>query len=124
MAPTDDPKISRCDRCAPSAISIKPIKIKNERPNICNDGCFAIKFPTGFAKSIMIPTEITTAITIIIKASVGLSEIPLVIPTAVRIESKENTRLITAICTIALLNVVELFFEISSSSRPVSSTFS
>ena len=55
------------------------------------------KFPTGLAKSIMIRTETITAMTINQKA---LGK-PLVIPIAVRMESKENTILISVICNTA-----------------------
>jgi len=97
ILPISDPKILRCDKWAASAISINPIKIKNESPKICNDGCLLMKLPTGFAKIIIIRIDITTAMTIISSASLGLGDRPLVIPTAVNIESNEKTILITAI---------------------------
>ena len=61
------------------------------------DGCLLTNSPTGFAKSIIITTEMTTATIISTSASFGLGEMPLVIPIAVRIESKEKTILITVI---------------------------
>ena len=69
-------------------------------------------------------TVLTTAIIIMIKASVGLLLIPLVIPIAVNIESNEKTILISIICTIALESELELCFSTSSLSCSGSSTFS
>ena len=60
-------------------------------------GFLLTKSPTGLANNIMISTDITTAMIIITNASFGLLEIPLVIPIAVSIESKEKTILMTVI---------------------------
>ena len=80
------------------------------------DGCLFTKSPTGFANNIIIKTEITTATIIKISASFGLGDIPLVIPIAVRIESKENTMFIMVICIIAFVRVFDLPFFTSRSS--------
>ena len=69
-----------------SVININPIKIKKAKPKIWIDGLAFTKFPTGTANSIIIPTEITTAVIIITNAP----SIPFVIPTAVKILSTEK----------------------------------
>ena len=60
---------------------------------------------TEFAKTIIIIIEIITAITIMVNAPY----IPLVIPTAVRIESKEKTISIKIICMMMLVKVLFFF---------------
>ncbi|MNE83082.1 hypothetical protein D3C80_1798700 [compost metagenome] len=81
------------DKCMLSVINIKPIRIKKARPRIWIDGLAFTKFPTGTANSIITPTEIITAVTIMYKAPSS----PLVIPTAVRILSTEKIRSINKI---------------------------
>jgi hypothetical protein len=72
---------------------MKPIKIKKDNPNICIDGCVFTKLPTGTANCIIIKTEIITAVIIMYKAP----GTPFVIPTAVKILSKEKTKSIRII---------------------------
>ncbi len=74
-------------------MSMKPMRIRKARPSIWMVGCLLTKLPTGVAKAIMISTDNTTATTMMNSAP----DRPLVMPTAVRMESKENTRLISVI---------------------------
>ena len=74
-----------------------PINSKKVIPSTCKEGCLLTKPPTGLAKSIIISTDTTMTTTIIKTACPS----PLVIPTAVSIESKEKTKLIAVILMMA-----------------------
>ncbi len=106
--------MERSAKCPPSKISMKPIRIRNERPSICMVGFLFTNLPTGTANSIMMIIENITDIIIIISAPY----IPFVIPTAVSIESKEKTMLIKVICTIADPRDILFLFEDISCSTP------
>ncbi len=84
---------------------MKPIKIKKESANIWIVGLLFTKVLTEFAKIIIIIIDIMTAKIIIVSAP----SIPFVIPTAVKIESKEKTMSIKIIWIIILEKV--LVFE-------------
>ena len=58
------PKKVASEAWAPSAINIKPIKIKNANPSICIEGCFSMNFLMPLAKAIMMIKEMTTAMII------------------------------------------------------------
>ena len=98
MVPTSLSNIMVWEIWAPSVISINPINIRNDSPRIWSEGCFCIKSETDFMKTIMIPTD--TSMDIIIMGNAF--GIPFVIPTAVKIESKENTIFKIVIWVIAL----------------------
>src|SRR5690606_4128857 len=102
-----------------SVVNINPIKIKNDKAKICIEGFLFTKFPTGTAKAIITPTEITTAATIINNSdlyphsSTFSGYRPLVIPTAVKILSTEKIISIINIWEITELNETDRFWVAS-----------
>ena len=74
----------------PSAISTTPTNTKKVRASILIDGWLDTKRPMLAAKAIIKPTEATTAAIMMATSST--------MPTAVMMESSENTKSITKIC--------------------------
>lgn len=84
--------------CMPSAISNTPITTRKLSASICRLGCLLMMRLTGPANSIMIPMATTTAIIMISTLSTK--------PTAVSMESNENTISIKMIWIITLISIL------------------
>ena len=93
-------------------MSTTPITRRNARASILIVGWLETKRPIAPANAIMSSTEPTTAAIITSSRST--------MPTAVMIESSENTRSMIAICKITAENVVPRDRD-ASSSPPISS---
>src|SRR5215471_8671086 len=81
----------------PSAISTTPMTKRNASASIFTVGCAETKRPIGPTNSIISATDATTAAT--------MTASTLTMPTAVTIESSENTTSMTMICRITAENV-------------------
>ena len=86
-------------KCSAAVISVNPISSRKLRPSILTVGCRSMNAHTRSMNASITPIAITIAMTMTARCCAT--------PTAVMIESSENTASSTRICTTAAPNVRE-----------------